>query len=179
MTPASERLVWAVETLEVRAADRLLEVGCGQGVAVSLVCERLRSGSILAIDRSAAMIAQARRRNREHVAAGRAIILDAVSLEDADFGGARFDKVFAVNVDFLRKEPARSLETLRAVLRPRGALYLFHQPPLEAKVRPWADGTPRILEAHGFTVRDVRVKKLKPASVACVHAVPSSSSSKA
>nr|WP_225937422.1 class I SAM-dependent methyltransferase [Myxococcus sp. RHSTA-1-4] len=156
--------------MEVRPADRLLEVGCGQGVAVSLVCERLRTGRIHAIDRSAAMIAQARRRNREHLASGRAT-LEAVSLEDADFGGARFDKVFAVNVELLRKDPARSLDALRAVLGPRGALYLFHQPPLEAKVRPWAEATPRTLEAHGYTVRDVRVKDLKPVSAVCVHAV--------
>lgn len=67
---ASERFVWAVDTLEVRPADRLLEVGCGHGVAVSLVCERLTTGTITAIDRSPKMIEMATRRNREHVDAG-------------------------------------------------------------------------------------------------------------
>src|ERR1051326_4072220 len=93
----SERFVWAVDTLAPDAADRLLEVGCGHGVAVSLVCERLTSGRITAIDRSEKMIAMAARRNREHVAEGRAV-LNTVALEEADFGNERFGKVFAFNV---------------------------------------------------------------------------------
>jgi len=76
---ASERFVWAVDTLEVRPTDRLLEVGCGHGVAVSLVCERLTTGTVTAIDRSPKMIEMATRRNREHVDAGRAV-LEAIAL---------------------------------------------------------------------------------------------------
>jgi trans-aconitate methyltransferase len=64
----SERFVWAVDTLTLDPADRVLEVGCGHGVAVSLVCGRLTSGRITAIDRSKKMIEMAARRNRANVA---------------------------------------------------------------------------------------------------------------
>src|SRR4029453_6286751 len=115
---ASERFVWAVDTLEVRPADRLLEVGCGHGVAVSLVCERLTTGTITAIDRSPKMIEMATRRNREHVEAGRAV-LEAVALEDADLGDRRFDKVFAFNAAPFWQQPEAALGAGREHL-PRG-----------------------------------------------------------
>src|SRR5215510_4085983 len=96
-TKPSERFVWAVDTLAPDPADRVLEVGCGHGVAVSLVCERLTSGQITAIDRSPKMIELATRRNREHMAARKAVLRTS-ALESADLGDERFDKVFAFNV---------------------------------------------------------------------------------
>jgi hypothetical protein len=50
----AERFRWAVETLDPAPSDRLLEIGCGPGVAVSLICETLSTGTITAIDRSKA-----------------------------------------------------------------------------------------------------------------------------
>jgi cyclopropane fatty-acyl-phospholipid synthase-like methyltransferase len=109
---ASERLVWAVETLAVRPCDHLLEIGCGQGVAVSLVCEKLDGGSITAIDRSPKMIALARKRNAACVAAGKASFR-SVALHEADFGTARFDTIFGIRVGvFVRGNPARELEVI-------------------------------------------------------------------
>src|SRR5688500_14121732 len=120
----SERFLWAVDTLEVRPADHLLEVGCGHGVAVSLVCERLKGGTITAIDRSPKMIEMATRRNREHVDAGRAV-LQAVALEGADLGDRRFDKAFAFNVAPFWQRPEAALGVVRQHLAPDGTFHLF------------------------------------------------------
>jgi SAM-dependent methyltransferase len=120
----SERFLRAVDTLALDPADRVLEVGCGHGVAVSLVCERLTSGRITAIDRSKKMIEMAARRNREHVAGGRAV-LKAAALERADFGDERFDKLFAFNVAPFWHQPKEALGVVRRHLAPAGAVYLF------------------------------------------------------
>src|SRR5438093_8437925 len=132
---ASERFVWAVNTLEVRPADRLLEVGCGHGVAGSLVCERLTTGTITAIDRSPKMIEMATRRNREHVDAGRALF-EAIALEDVDLGDRRFDKVFAFNVAPFWQQPERALGAVREHLARDRAVYLSWDAPLRAGASP-------------------------------------------
>jgi hypothetical protein len=63
----------------------------GELLNVATVCvrERLTTGRITAIDRSKKMIEMAARRNREHVAGGRAVLKTA-ALEEADFGDERF-----------------------------------------------------------------------------------------
>jgi cyclopropane fatty-acyl-phospholipid synthase-like methyltransferase len=47
-----DRIRAAVESLEVRPTDRLLEIGPGPGASVGLVAQRLDGGTITAIDRS-------------------------------------------------------------------------------------------------------------------------------
>ena len=124
----SERLRSVVEQLDIRPGDRVLEIGCGHGVAATFVCERLEEGHLTAVDRSAKMIQAAARRNMVYVEAGKAEFLVA-TLEDLDLGDRRFDKIFAVRVDLLHREPERARGLVERWLAPGGALFIFFDQP--------------------------------------------------
>lgn len=162
-----ERLTWAVETLRVEPTDRLLEIGTGRGVAVSLICERLDCGTITAIDRSEVAIRAAFKRNRNHVTSGKARFR-TVAIADADFGDERFDKIFAVNVNVFWIRPARELEAVRRLLSPGGTLFLFYQPPPARGTREIAVRVARSLTDYGFTVIDIVRRDLSTGSAVCV-----------
>src|SRR5918995_4448614 len=118
----SERLRSIVEQLDLRPDDRVLEIGCGHGVAATYVCERLEGGHLTAIDRSPKMIEAARRRNAAHVEAGRAEFLVA-RLEDLDLGDRRFDKIFAVRVGLFHRDPNCARSIVEAWLAPGGSVF--------------------------------------------------------
>jgi cyclopropane fatty-acyl-phospholipid synthase-like methyltransferase len=163
----AERLVWAVETLAVAPNDHLLEIGCGHGVAVSLVCEKLAGGTITAIDRSATMIEMAARRNRAQVASGKAFF-QTVVLDQADLGHQRFNKIFAINVNVFWMQPARELAVVRRHLAPRGAFYLIFEPPVRQKSREIADRLTTILPENGYQIREVLFADLQKVSAVCI-----------
>lgn len=165
---AAERLVWAVDLMAVRPTDRVLEIGCGHGVAVTLVCEKLDGGTITAIDRSSTMIGMATSRNAEYVAAGVASF-QAASLHEAYLDGARFDKVFGVHVGvFLREDPTRELEVIKRHLAPRGLLFLSYQPLVPRHIASTVDTLAAVLTKNGFTVLHAPVSDLPSGPVVSV-----------
>jgi len=124
-----ERITYAVEKLAVQPDERILEIGCGRGVAAELICARLKGGTMVAIDRSAVAIEAARKRNAEALTGGR-LILHQVSLDELPDDIGPFDKVFAINVNLFWTGPATAeLDLIRRLLKPDGTLHLFYEPP--------------------------------------------------
>ena len=167
MSGASQRLAWAVDTLDVQPGDRFLEIGCGHGVAVSLIGEKLAGGRITAVDRSPKMIEMARKRNEVHADKVRFVTF---SIEEADLGDEVYDKAFVVHMAALEK-PGDALDVVRHRLAPDGPLLPVQPGPrLEGAgpappVRRGAQPRPR---KRGFEVEDIMVKDFGTAFAAGV-----------
>ena len=123
----SARLAAAVDALPLRPEMRVLEIGCGPGAAARAVAERLTTGHILAIDRSATAVAQAAAGSAAVIADGRMSVRRATA-EDfvPEPGEGPFDLVFAVRVGALDgRHPAagrKAFARIAAVLAPGGRL---------------------------------------------------------
>ena len=113
----SPRLAAIVDALPLLPHSRVLEIGCGPGAAARAVAARLATGKVLAIDRSASAIAQARAAGADEIAAGRMSVRH-VAIEDfvLEAGEQPYDIVFAVRVGALDgRHPEAGERALRRI----------------------------------------------------------------
>lgn len=172
----------ALAAAQLRAGERVLDVGCGCGDSALAAAEQVgAAGAVLGIDLSRPMLERARERAREAGATN-------VRFEQADAQTTalpqEFDVLFSRFGVMFFDEPQAAFSNLRRALRPGGRLAfvcwqaLAHNPwmhvPLSAVASrmalppPPAPGAPgpfafadarrveRILEAAGFTQIEIR-----------------------
>lgn len=102
----------------VGASDRVLDVGCGCGSTTRLAARAARTGSVLGVDLSAAMLHEAERRTRVEG-------LDNARFEHADvqvhpFAAAEFDLALSRFGVMFFEDPVTAFSNLASALRPRG-----------------------------------------------------------
>jgi protein-L-isoaspartate O-methyltransferase len=137
----SPRLAAVVAALPLQPGSRVLEVGCGPGAAARAVARRLVDGHILAVDRSATAVAQARAAAAAEIAAG-VLSVRRVAVEDLTLlaGEEPFDLVFAVRVGALDgRHPeagARALRAIAGATTPAARLFIDGGDPLRELVIP-------------------------------------------
>lgn len=116
-----------INTLQLAATDRVLEVGSGHGRTLLEAAKRLPAGQIVGIDISETMVRMAQRRCKRLIQEGR------VQLEHGDssqltFPDCYFDKAFTVHTIYFWSNPVDHLRQLHRVLRSGGRLALGLKP---------------------------------------------------
>jgi SAM-dependent methyltransferase len=126
---------------------RVLEIGCGSGVAARAVLPRIGSGYVLGIDRSTKAIAQAIAGSRAELQSGR-LEFQCVSIENFErpHEEAPFDIAFTVRVGALdgrHPEAGRiALCRIRDALVKGGRLFIDGGSPLREVTLPNEDMQP-------------------------------------
>src|SRR5581483_9420113 len=165
-----QRSRWVVSLLDVRPADRVLEIGFGPGVAVAALV-RAGAGHVYGMDHSGVMLRQASRRNAAAIRAGRVTLIQASAEQIPPALDGPFDAILAVNSLAFWPAPAEQLAGLRRRLAPGGRIAIASQPRCPGATAETSRGAAReiedLLRAAGFTDLSTRTLPLSP-PVACV-----------
>jgi cyclopropane fatty-acyl-phospholipid synthase-like methyltransferase len=131
----SARILAAVEALPLRDGMRVLEIGCGPGVAAREIARRWPGVHVLGIDRSAVAIGQAIKGSPHEIARGQlAFRVAAAETFRLRPDERPYDLAFALRVGALDgRHPAsgaRALPRIAAALVPGGRLFIDGGAPL-------------------------------------------------
>ncbi|TFV65299.1 UNVERIFIED_ORG: class I SAM-dependent methyltransferase [Bacillus sp. AZ43] len=146
---ASRRAAWAADLVAPAPTDRVLEVGCGHGVLLSLLAGRLTAGVAVGVDRSARMVEAAGRRNRAAVDAGTVRLLTA-SLTDAPLEESPFDVVVSYDVRAFWTPPAPEWDVIGRVLAPGGRVIVAFSLMAAGAERAIGDAVRRLAAERGL-----------------------------
>ncbi|NBP68601.1 MAG: class I SAM-dependent methyltransferase [Cytophagia bacterium] len=134
----SKRLADIVEALPIKKGMRILEIGCGPGVAARQIASRLRldKGYVLAIDRSEKAIRQAIEGSQQEIASGRLAFRQG-AIENFELINQEkpFDLAFAIRVGALDgRHPdleKKALINITKALTKNGKLFIDGGNPLK------------------------------------------------
>ena len=149
-----KRNEWGVSLLDVKSGARVLEIGCGPGLALDGICRSTAAAHVVGVDHSALMVATARRRVKQYIACGRTDVLegDAAHLP---FPKMDFDRILTVNAFAFWRTLPGALEGILALLKPGGHLVIVHQPrgrdTTDEACRRFARAATDTLRAAGFS----------------------------
>lgn len=114
---------WTLGLIDIQPADHLLDIGCGNGMAIKLIAERVVEGFAAGIDHSETMVQQSLKLNRANVRAGRVEIISS-NVSALPYEDESFDKVCAIESFYFWPDPVANLEEVLRVLKPGGLTFI-------------------------------------------------------
>lgn len=165
------RNAWTVDLLNIQPSDRVLEIGCGPGLAVQMCAARAISGLVFGLDHSQMMLNQSHARNEQSILAGR-VELHLGGLDKLQMLQGPFDKVLSANVVQFFQDKATAYRKMIEVMAPGGIVATTYQPrhknPQRLDAVRFAEDVGQHMTAAGFTDITVSELPLQPVPAVCV-----------
>ncbi len=159
------RFKWALDVIQPKPSDEILEIGCGSGTLAAMIAAKLTTGRLTVIDRSPSMIRTAKKRNAQFITTGKTSIIET-SLEDWE-PTQTFDKVVAFNVSLFWNKPKQFLPLVKQLLNPDGRFFAFHQPPKNTTEDDMYVIN-LVFDINVLSIEDILVKKMQPTPSGCI-----------
>ena len=128
---------WGLKAAGIQLTDRVLDVGCGGGKAISRILEETRR-EVAGVDHSPEAVKTARSVNRAAVSSGRLRIVES-SVESLPFRDGFFDVVTAFETTYFWPELQVGLTEIHRVLNRGGKLVIANEFADRASAGAWAD----------------------------------------
>ncbi|TIC80903.1 class I SAM-dependent methyltransferase [Nocardioides sp. GY 10127] len=152
------RIRWSVDLMDVQPDDHVLEIGCGPGYGAELICSRLETGKLFAIDRSESGVDRTKRRCARFLDTGR-LTVRQIDLATLRVPVKRLTKVYAFNVNlFWVRDCADEVALLHERLLPGGSIYVYYEATRPEQVPELVEKTTAALAAAGFRTQVVQRK---------------------
>jgi len=113
-----------IENLEIKPNEKVLEIGYGQGIGISLMAEMYPSNIIHGVDFSRLMYKRATKRNKKYIDEKKVKLIYgnflATNLNDNDY-----DKIFCINVVYFWDQLQPPFRKIWSVLKNGGSFHMF------------------------------------------------------
>lgn len=116
---------WALGSLDISDNSEVLDIGCGGGLAMSLLRQKFNGGVVAGVDYSPTAVEETIKFNESAVERGECTVTEG-SVSELPFEGNHFDLVTAFETVYFWPELTQDLGEVLRVLRPSGKFLIFN-----------------------------------------------------
>ncbi len=114
---------WALSYFDIEGKYRVLDIGCGGGITLRRMAEKVEGGHLTGVDYSDVSVSESKKLNEDLIAAGK-MNIEHASVEDLPFDEGAFDKIITVESFYFWPTPQESLKEVFRVLSTGGSFML-------------------------------------------------------
>ncbi|MCA0987125.1 class I SAM-dependent methyltransferase [Guptibacillus algicola] len=115
--------MWTIDQLNLDRDETILELGCGAGYAIKMLCNEEAVSSIHALDLSFSVLKTAAIRNRKDVDDGKVTLVQG-NVNYLPFKQDSFSKLFSIHSIYFWDDIPKTINEIHRVLQPKGTVIL-------------------------------------------------------